>query len=351
MRCTNCQISAQQQRILSISEESKKMSENWKNITKHLTHEQLDETEAAYIDEMKANAEFKSVLDEADDTLKKIDYFFDLKKIDTNIAWEKVNRQLEQPKKVISLPLRLTQIAAIALLVLSTSFITWKLIEISGHVTFKTAQTEDSHPEVVLPDGSKVALNHGSKLTYPKQFKGNTRVVRLSGEAFFEVTHNAEKPFIIQTKNAAVKVLGTSFNVQAYDSDETVEVFVKTGKVELMQTGSELAMNNKVLLLPGEKGTFNSITSRLLKEVTEKSNDMAWLTHEIEFDATPLNKVIETIERAYNINIDVDENVDLSLELTSTFNRQDPNYIMEVVAFTHGLHLNKINQNTYVIKK
>ena len=88
--------------------------------------------------------------------------------------------------------------------------------------------------EYTLPDGSVVALNSNSKLVFPKQFNGDTREVTIEGEAFFDVKPNPEKPFIINAGKAQIKVVGTSFNVSAYPETETLEVVVKTGKVQVI---------------------------------------------------------------------------------------------------------------------
>jgi len=216
---------------------------------------------------------------------------------------------------------------------------------------FTTNQYDFSNPEIDLPDGSKVKLNHGSVLTYPNKFTGKFREVSLTGEAFFNVTRNPEKPFIIKTNGASIKVLGTSFNVYAYAESSTVEVIVKTGKVELHELGlSEKSEGGKILLLPGEQGTFNKQNRTIAKETTFNHNNLSWYTHEIEFKYTRLADVFQTLKRAYNLQITVDKKVDLNQELNATFSQQQPDYIMEVIALTQNLNLKKAGSNQYVIE-
>lgn len=325
------------------------MKESWNHIARYFSKEELIETEKEYISNALTDDQLKNTLDGTETMLKKVDLYFDLKKIDSRSAWNKLNHQLERPTKKYSIPARFLRIAAIFLFIVAAGFATWKLVNNNKTTTFSTAQTDFSHPVIVLPDGSKVTLNYGSQLIFPDNFNGEAREVKLKGEAFFEVTPNAEKPFIVKTKNASIKVLGTSFNVLSYDSNETVEIYVKTGKVEVKEEGTELASTNKMVLMPGEKGTFNTATLSLTKNNAEKGNHLAWLTHEIEFQFTGLNEVIKTLEHAYNLKIEINGDVDLDQKITATFNRQNPDYILEVVAITLDLNLTKTSQNAYLI--
>jgi transmembrane sensor len=213
-----------------------------------------------------------------------------------------------------------------------------------------TTEYDLSMPEIILPDGTKVTLNHGSKIEFPDEFIGKTREVTLSGEAFFEVTHNPEKPFIIKTNSASIKVLGTSFNVYAYSYVPTVEVIVKTGKVELNDSLlSPKSENSKVLLLPGEKGIFNKSSGKISKENTFNNNNLSWITHEIKFSYSRLDDVINILKRTYNLQIEVGAGVDRNLQLSATFTKQKPEYIMDVIALTLNLKLEKTGNNCFLI--
>ena len=219
----------------------------------------------------------------------------------------------------------------------------------SDLVEFQTAVNDFSRPSINLPDGSVVTLSYGSSLHYLKTFKGENRVVELEGEAFFEVTPNKLKPFIIKTKGASVKVLGTSFNVRSYTDNQIVEVIVKTGKVELIDDLPDDGQNKKVLLLPGEKGTLDLTTGNLQKEERYDVNKMAWLTHEIAFQVTSLSEVIATLNKVYNTKIEYSDKVDLNKVITATFNEQDPGYILDVVALTLDLEISDKGKNSYFI--
>lgn len=326
------------------------MREQWNIIAKYFAKEELTNSEQEYLSEAKTDNELKNVLNGAAGDMKKVDLYFDLKKIDANSAWDKISGKIEVTKKVVPFRIQLMRIAAIFIFILATGFITWRMVN-SNQNNFQTTQNDFSQPEVVLPDGTKVILSHGSKLSYPNKFKGDKRVVELIGEAFFDVMPNAQKPFIIETEKASVRVLGTSFNVYANEASATVEVFVKTGKVELIEGKAENSTANKVLLLPGERGTYEKSSRNIFKEVAAVDNSMAWLTHEIKFNLTNLHDVLATLQRVYNLDVDVEAGIDLNKTITATFDKQDPDYIMEVVAITLDLDLSKTGTNSYRINK
>lgn len=107
-----------------------------------------------------------------------------------------------------------------------------------------------SKSNIVLPDGSKVWLNAGSKITYDKQFGENLREVKLTGEAYFDVVHNPAKPFIIHTRAMDIKVLGTEFNVKSYPDEKTTETSLIRGSIEVTLNDKRA---EKIILKPNEK--------------------------------------------------------------------------------------------------
>lgn len=320
------------------------MKEKWNIIAKHLTGENLNKDEHSYIDEVQNNDDSKKLIDDSEEVLNRVNNFY---KFNTNKAWTKVDSQISESKNTIQLPKSLLKYAAIFILLIASTVIISQVISPFNTNHFQTAQTDISKPQLTLPDGTIVTLNHGSKLTYPKKFKGETRIVNLQGEAFFDVTPNKEKPFIIQTKNASVKVLGTSFNVYAYKNENTVEVTVETGKVELINGDSNKP--EKVVLLPGDKGALDKSTGELHKFLAQKTNSLSWITHDIIFDVTKLSEVISTLEHVYSLNIELDDAVDKNLIITSAFKQQDPDYILDVVALTLDLDITNKGENTYLI--
>lgn len=168
--------------------------------------------------------------------------------------------------------------------------------ESDQHLTLSTPK--GGQYSVTLSDGTKVWLNAASSLSYPASFTGKERRVELVGEAYFEVHHNASQPFIVSTRGQQIRVLGTSFNVNAYqDENKTVTTLVN-GRVQLSRDGK----NEAPQLHPGEQ----SVLAGAGFEITEVDASLfvAWKDGQFRFKATPLTEVMRQIERWYNLDVD-----------------------------------------------
>ncbi|MEO9475114.1 MAG: FecR domain-containing protein [Cyclobacteriaceae bacterium] len=158
--------------------------------------------------------------------------------------------------------------------------------------------------ELQLADGSTVKLNSGSKITYPEVFEGNSRQVELTGEAFFNITKNEFKPFIITANNINVEVLGTSFSVQAYEDESFSEVFVRSGKVRV----SDPSGRSFVDLLPDEKATYNKEKNVLSRSIIENSiAAFGWMNGRLVFEDEELAVVFKRLSRWYGVSISYDK--------------------------------------------
>jgi len=156
-----------------------------------------------------------------------------------------------------------------------------------------------------LPDGSTGWLNSGSVIGFPSQF-GSTRTVTLNGEAYFDVVKNPNSPFIIDAKPVKIKVLGTSFNVVSYDNDSISEVIVASGKVEVEAEGQKDKQN----LLPSERLVMNRLKNSLTKSTVDVQNYTSWKSGKLIFLNDNLSEVIRKVSRFYNVDFEVNENVD-----------------------------------------
>lgn len=193
--------------------------------------------------------------------------------------------------------------------------------------------------EVTLPDGTLVALNANTRVTYPEQFTGKTREVEIEGEAFFNVKPNPERPFIITAGNTQIKVLGTSFNVYAYPGSETVEVVVETGKVQVVSKTDSQNQPSEVFLDPGEKATLAKKNKTLQKKVNDDPNFVAWKTHDFVFEKSSLAYVLQTLEKSFQVEIVVSDQKIEELVYTAQFNDKSVDFILEVIRLTFNLEL------------
>jgi transmembrane sensor len=186
--------------------------------------------------------------------------------------------------------------------------------------TIEKTNNTDTAQVIKLSDGSLITLSKGSVLRYDSVFKGDKREVFLSGEAFFEVAKNAEKPFLVYANKLVTKVLGTSFSIKANQEDQEVIVEVKTGKVSVFTTettdliGVANQPNLKGLIVtPNQKIVFNRSLEQLTKTLVEKPEIMLpkneKQTISFDFDDTPAHEVFEILKKAYSINIVYDETV------------------------------------------
>lgn len=154
---------------------------------------------------------------------------------------------------------------------------------------------------ITLPDGTQVCLNAGSYLEYPQDFGINNRRLNLVGEAYFDVTHNGKLPFIINTKELDLRVLGTRFSFSNYADDDYITVDLAKGKVAL----SEHRNHQEIFLTPNERMVYNKKTGEMRKTAINADNTTAWTHNELFFDEQPLSEIAKELSRAYNVKIEV----------------------------------------------
>lgn len=168
--------------------------------------------------------------------------------------------------------------------------------------------------QVLFQDGSKVHLNSGSRIRYPKKFGLSERKVYLEGEAWFEVAKNKNRPFIVDLSYMDIKVLGTTFDVKAYPEEEAIFVALETGSIELKSRSFK-----SYQLRPGEKAVYNKASGRC--EVL-RSHDVkmysAWRRNVLVFKSAPLSEVMKTLARTYDISFDVKDSAALRYTYTIT---------------------------------
>ena len=260
-------------------------------------------------------------------------YTLQFEKINAERAFEKVNRHITQNKKVKNkirnryLVVSLGSVAVIILLGISL------MIQRRAHgEEMLTISTQENCNDIVLNDGSEINLNRMSSLFYPSEFQGDNRTVKFTGEGFFSIAPDVNKPFKIEVGDLNVKVLGTAFNIKAYPSDETMEVTVDHGKVEVS------IGNNNVILTKGYKAVFEKKNKLLTKQLNDDINYSSWKTGEIEFEQTPMKDVKSTIESVYGIKVNISDSSIYNNNLTARFHHSDIESVMMVISRTFNLN-------------
>jgi Fe2+-dicitrate sensor, membrane component len=290
-------------------------------------------------------------------TVKKVDLYFELNKYPVDEAWAKVEKQIHNQSNESDRGIRklfgssvFKAIAAVfvgLMLILSGYFIAHK--SITGDSVVEVKAIDKVVNMIGLPDGTLVSLNTNTRITYPKKFEGNLREVSIEGEAFFEVKPDKNKPFIIHAGKAQIKVLGTSFCVNAYPEAKQVEVIVQTGKVQVMNKAGEPAQTNELILVPGDRGTLVYASNSLQKTTNPDVNFIAWKTRNLIFKATSLNEVILNLEKVYKVKISLADPKLNDLLLTAQFNNYPLDFILKVIENTFQLEAQGSN-GQYVLK-
>src|SRR5690606_24164602 len=167
-------------------------------------------------------------------------------------------------------------------------------------VEIMSRETDSRHKaSIILSDGTRVHLNINSSIVFPEKFADGSRVVEIEGEAFFEVKEDSQRPFIVKSKAISTKVLGTSFNVNAYD-ERDIEVAVKTGHVEVSSSGER---PGNVVLNPDQKAKFIVDSGELTVEKVDMDKYLDWRNRTLVFDMDSLSEIISRISKAFNVQI------------------------------------------------
>jgi len=175
-----------------------------------------------------------------------------------------------------------------------------------------------------LPDHSSAVLTPGSRLERPASFDGPDRTVHLQGEAYFSVAPDADKPFIVHTDAADIRVIGTAFNVRS--NKDSITVQVDNGAVLFFDS------HDSVIVKGGMQGMYQVATHRFTTTKMNDNNDYFYATRTFRFQATRMESVVNTLEKAYNIKIVLENKKLADCTITTSFTNMPIEYVMEVIA-------------------
>ncbi|MFY0654222.1 MAG: DUF4974 domain-containing protein [Cyclobacteriaceae bacterium] len=182
----------------------------------------------------------------------------------------------------------------------------------------------------MLPDGSKVKLNSDSYIKYEEVKE--RRNVYLAGEAFFEVTKDADRPFTVFSGNVQTTALGTSFNVRAYPDDQVTKVYLATGKVKVSEFNKE--EGETLMLEPGDAAGYDKDLGKLAYRSFSAENSLSWSEGTIIFDNAEFHEVKKVLERWYGVNIHVNRNPDSGWRINGSFKNESLENILNSIHFT-----------------
>lgn len=207
-------------------------------------------------------------------------------------------------------------------------------VEVAQMIEVKT--NPGTTTTVHLPDGSIVHLNSESKLSYPSFFDKDKRRVTLQGEAFFEVQKNPEHGFVISTPHETkIEVLGTSFNVEAFEKDAFVATTLIEGKVRFDYVKEQRSA--AVLMKPGQKLTYDSSSSKVQLIETTGASEIAWKDGKIVFQATPLPEALRMLEKRFNVTFVLSNDRLRQEAFTGSFTHQRLERILEIFKISSNI--------------
>ena len=265
---------------------------------------------------------------------------------DADRAWESLKKRLPEKNKVEKEPTSFwLKIAAAAVLIIGSGILFNYLSAPDNRITplAIVIHSQNNIKRVVLPDSSVVWLNKKSVLAWDEHFGNEERTVFIVGEAYFEVTHDKQKPFIVYTNyGTKTKVLGTSFNLKSRILDTTVFLDVVTGIVEFASVRKGAASH---LIVKKGEAAHTSYTDPAIYKSHPQENILAWKERKLSFSNTSLKEMCHTLEEYFSIRIQLLSPAVASCHFTGTFQSPTINDILEVLNKTMSLQA-EIRDNT-----
>lgn len=309
-------------------------------------------------------------------------YNYPIEVLEQSYASHYVKKRLLAPAEANALPVRakkqLSNIdnylkyAAFIILLPLLGLVIYNIFEkkafrqvITVHSKNEVTTEKGSKSKIVLPDSTLVILNSNSRLTYNDHFNEHTREVALTGEAYFDVKFNREKPFIIHTDNTKIKVLGTAFNVRNYPEEDLMEASLIRGKIELTFDDKK---DNRVILNPSEKIIIskselskNNNTKhdnreeaifKLTRIVVKDSTiaELAWLNNELYFVDKPLSLIARELERVFNTTIIFKNEAVKNYRYTIHSNNYNLEEILHIIKLSQNINYRFASRDTLIIE-
>jgi len=303
-------------------------------VSRYLSGELHSDELSWFQEELRSDPEKRAMLDEYrliwDSAVQEQSY-------DLDAEWALMQKNLPGFKIESSRSLLFYAYRIAAVLVLGV-LLSFSLIYVSRTVGMERVVAENEPVEVVLEDGTVVIVNRHSSLRYSRKYTQEERKVYLSGEAWFDVARDSTMPFVIDAGAALVEVLGTSFNVNAYKDNPTVEINVESGLVAM--SGKE-DMKDLIVMKAGSGGSYNKNQRELKLIPTSDPNSISWKTRELFFDASTLREVAELLNKVYNTHIVIMNEELASCPITVTFRDQTLEAILNVLELTLDLQLTR----------
>jgi len=226
--------------------------------------------------------------------------------------------------------------------------------QVAGDQQFNTLVVPYGKRSVLtLSDGTRIWLNSGSKLVYPSHFDKGQREVYLEGQAYFAVTHAENVPFYVHTKDMEVKVLGTEFDVSAYDDDPYTATVLTKGSVELTTQRQALFGSKKTRITPGTRAVFDQERATLQTQQVDVREYVSWKDGDLVLNTAPLAEILKKVSRYYRVNIELKQPKLAGVTFGGTLALQnDIQKVLEGISVITGLNYKQQpNERRYVLEE
>jgi ferric-dicitrate binding protein FerR (iron transport regulator) len=271
---------------------------------------------------------------------EKIDVF---ERIDTAEDWPKVSEKIQSRRKTVRMRFFMRAAASIAIIIALAGISTYVYQYINQPIV---VDNNSNHVmNVMLPDSSWVSLNQNSKLAYNGNFS-QKRELTVEGQMFFEVKRNVHKPFVINTFDSRIRVLGTSFYVST--NPQKTNVIVTTGKVAFLSTKKQC---DTLFLVKGDKGTYEENHDCLEKVKNEDYNYLSWKNHILTFSNTAIRQVFSDLEKYFDVKIKVSSSAIYNLSYTSEFKNPSLREVLKEMELVLNIKSNVEDRNITVSPK
>lgn len=307
-------------------------------ITKFLAGEISDDELVLLKTWLSQDKDNRRIFDLENELWQESDFHTKLEHFDANSAWKNISAKLqlkgETTNYITILKTKSFKIwiaaASVACLLIFGSMILWitekpsfKLIANSNTV-ISTMDGEKSH--IVLPDSTEIILNSGSRLEYTGQFNLDSRIVKLKGEAFFNVNTNPEKPFIVQLDQMEIFATGTRFNVFSFENEDRIETTLEEGNINISIIGSEL-----INLKAGQQVIFSKHSKKIDIHGVNTDTYTSWKENKLRFHDTPMEEALRKIARRYNVTFELSNKDLLDIKYTATFIDESIEEVMQML--------------------
>lgn len=260
-----------------------------------------------------------------------------IRRRDVMAAYEKVMRSVCRKRQTIRLSWQRVAVAAAVLVAVNIGAWYFAGYRVSAGAYITLNSNAEKKVEYTLPDGTSVFLNRNSSLRFPLKYAKDSRCVKLDGEAYFEVAHDPDRPFVVMTDNdLQIQVLGTKFNIEAYAADSIAQVFLLEGRVRV-DIGDNSSGIRNYLLTPSEELRYNISSGQIALRKDPSVSGIEWMDNTFVFRDTPFPEVIRRLSHNFGVEFVVRDAGLSDYTFTGTFDNRDLSLILEYMQISSGI--------------